>query len=138
MIKKRLYTALYLLGIFAFPIIIQPWHIIQHHGHDYECSVFIKEIDKSYEHAHHHESDCCHASELPLVSIKKHDHSHDPCYICDYKFPVKDVPVSWEPGFTIYHFTELQSVDIVISDLQPFYSLTNPRAPPRSSLELSL
>jgi len=127
MTKLRINTTLFLLGIFMFPVIFQPWHIFQHHGHDQECSV----------HAHHHDPNCDHEPVLPLVSIQSHDHSHDPCYICDYKFPVKDLPTLCALEFTTHQFKELQSVNLVISDLQRVYSLIKPRAPPCSSPELS-
>jgi len=137
MIRRRLYTALYLFGIFVFPIVFQPLHIIQHHGHGHEYSEHVHEIDQNSGHTHHHETDCSHESVLPLVSLQSQDHSHDPCLICDYEFPVQDMPVSWEPVFTTYQFNEIQAVDLVLSDLQRVYSQINPRAPPRPSQELS-
>ena len=137
MIKRRLYTALYLFGIFVFPLIFQPWHIIQHHGHVNECSGQIRGTDHLSAYAHHHDSDCCQISVMPLVSIKNTDHSHDPCYICDYKFPVKDLPTPIQPGFISRQFKELQSVPLVVPDLQRVCSLINPRAPPCSTPGLS-
>jgi hypothetical protein len=137
MTKQRIITALYLLGIFVFPLIFQPWHIIQHHGDDYECSVHIHKIDQSYGHAHHHDSGCSHEKMLPLISLQNPDHSHDPCYICDYKFPIKDLPAPFQPGFIVLKFQGLHSVNLVISDLQRAYSLINPRAPPCSNQGLS-
>lgn len=135
--NKRLYTALYLLGLFVFPLIVQPWHIIQHHGHDFDCSGHIHAIEQSYVHSQLHDQDCCHDSMLPLVSISNQDHSHDPCYICDYKFLVKDLPTPIEPGFVLYKFQGLHPANLIFSDLQRVYSQINSRAPPCSSPELS-
>lgn len=125
--KRRIYTVFFLVGIFLFPLIFQPWHIVQHHGHDHECSA----------HAHHHNTDCSHESALSLISTQDQDQPHDPCYICDYKFPVEDLPTPGEPVFTPYQFQEIQSVNLVLSDLKCDHSLVNPRAPPCSSPERS-
>jgi hypothetical protein len=95
------------------------------------------ETEQNHGLAHHHDSDCSNASVLPFASIKTHDHSYDPCYICDYKFPVNDLPAPFQPGFILYKFQGLHSVDLVISDLQRAYSLINPRAPPCSIKGLS-
>jgi hypothetical protein len=144
MIKRRLYTALYLLGIFVYPIIFQPWHIIQHHGHiiqqhdhDHGCSGHSHEADKSYEHAHHHDPKYPDASVLHFVNIKTHDHSHDPCYICDFKFPVNNLPSSNEPGFISHQHKETLAVNLVFSELQEVYFLINSRAPPGACSILS-
>jgi hypothetical protein len=137
MIKRRLYTVLWLLGIFVFPIIFQPWHIIQHHGHEHGSSVYIHETAQYHGHAHHHDTDCSHASVLSFESIKTQDHSHDPCYICDYKFPVKDLPTPIQPGFISHQFKELPSGNLVYPDLLRVFSLTNPRAPPCATRDLS-
>lgn len=135
MVKRRLYTVLYLLVIFVYPVIVQPWHIIQHHGH--EDSWHIDETDHSYGLVHHLDSNCSYDSVLPPGSLINQDHSNDPCYICEYNFPVQDLPINSEPGFVAHQFKELQSVNLFISDEQEVYSLVNPRAPPSSSSKFS-
>lgn len=137
MTEWRIHTALFLIGIFVFPLIFQPWHIVQHHGHGEECSGHIHGADLTYEHSHHHDSGCSHTSMQPVITIQSTDHSHDPCYICDYKFPVNDLASAIELGFILYQVNDLHSGNRLCSALQEIYSLINPRAPPCSSLELS-
>lgn len=118
MIGLKQHIALVFLGIFIFPLVYQPYHVVRHHGIEEPC---------------HHE--CCHShhekTDGVIYDILSDGDEH--CPICDYHFPVNDVPQmhhlsSWLPyykGFTYEAKPEL-----------PYTTPTrskSPRAPPVSA-----
>jgi hypothetical protein len=112
----RRHIAVYLAGIFIFPVLFQPWHIIHHHGH--ECP------------DHHEKGDPCHTKPVPGFTILNQIPGHDHCYVCDFKFPVNDLPNSFNI-YTVPHiYQEVQS-GLPLSHLpESEQSEFNPRAPP--------
>jgi hypothetical protein len=88
--------------------------MVHHHGQDhseYAC-----------------ESNHCHEEVKAefTISIPNHDH----CYICDFKFPVNDLPAVYGMGYISSQFNELQPIILVSPDLVWGYSRIKPRAPP--------
>ncbi|WP_319503490.1 hypothetical protein [uncultured Draconibacterium sp.] len=73
----KVHITLLLLGIFVFPIAYQPYHIVRHHSQKAEC---------------HHE--CCHIKheEAHDVTFNSYSGEDERCPICDYHFPVNDLP----------------------------------------------
>jgi hypothetical protein len=89
-----------------------------------------------HHHVHDHspyvcESNHCHGEEKAAFIISIPNHAH--CYICDFKFPVNDLPTVCEVGFVSNHFNELQPILLISPDLTWGYSRVNPRAPPAVS-----
>jgi hypothetical protein len=91
--------------------------MVHHLGHDHSAYVC--------------ESNHCHKEEKAEFTISIPN--NDRCYICDFKFPVNDLPAVFEVEFISHQFNELQSIIFVSPDLTWEYSRVNPRAPPAMS-----
>ncbi len=110
------HIAIVLVGIFIFPVVFQPVHVIWHQSPG-SCI----------------EHQCCkveatESTSLPGMKFESQDDEH--CPICEYQFPVKDLP----EAFLFRPFTPLIhcSLEALVIDLafpQP-KSTKTPRAPP--------
>ncbi|MCU4158336.1 hypothetical protein J1N10_20345 [Carboxylicivirga sp. A043] len=122
-LKKHI--ALWLTGLFIFPILYQPLHVVLHH---------------SSRHAHHH---CCahkhcqvHANPKQSNAIKVSS-AEDTCPICDYHFATKDVANPPIERVAILVITnDYNDFATQQKYIQPF-SNKSPRAPP-ASINLAL
>ncbi|MDX8340246.1 hypothetical protein SLH46_13685 [Draconibacterium sp. IB214405] len=115
MSNLKIHIALVFLGIFVFPIAYQPYHIVRHHSEKADC---------------HHE--CCHLvhDEPDGVTFKDNSGEEESCPICDYHFPVKDLP---KPLFFTAAIPIVQNslVEIEIKRAcKQVISTKTPRAPP--------
>ncbi len=120
MTKRRANIAVLLCGIFLFPIIFQSVHIVWHHSHGFKCE-------------HHH-----------CQQIAPHEDFHSyfenisdevsKCPICDYQFPVNNLPeVSFLGTLLPLHtciYIELNQQ----SQYKQVFSDKTPRAPPTFKL----
>jgi hypothetical protein len=112
-IKKHITLAL--LGIFVFPIVFQPFHIIWHHAEDSHC---------------HHE--CCPSEEKKPVGLifDVFSANNEYCPICEYHFPVNDLP----ENFFFASATKTVTSSVYELKIKPAYqqitSTKTPRAPP--------
>nr|WP_321357304.1 hypothetical protein [uncultured Draconibacterium sp.] len=114
----KIHIAFLLLGIFVFPIAYQPYHIVRHHSEKTDC---------------HHPS--CHLKyEKPdgLVLDINTD-GYESCPICDYHFPVNDLPrpLFYTPVIPIVQ-NSLVEIEIKRACKQVISSKT-PRAPPANT-----
>jgi len=109
------YIAIVFLGIFVFPMVYQPYHIVVHHSEEILC---------------HHT--CCHTEteQSSDVQFKIFSENDEPCPICNYHFPIKNLP-------KVFHFTSSLAVfEGFINPLQQIriyqqlVSIKIPRAPP--------
>jgi hypothetical protein len=105
-----------LFGIFSFPLIYQPFHVVVHHGHSHcaHCTIICSESH----------------SDFGFAVFADTDEKEEPCPICNYHFPINEIPAE---------FLSLQN--IVIKTGQVFsvtlkgysnnhFSNLKPRAPP--------
>ena len=109
------HIALVLLVIFTFPIAYQPYHMVMHHSADTEC--------------HHH---CCHAEPARTSGILLEPYSAEDenCPICDYHFPVNDLP-KLSLFSTVERLLLTSISDSEIEQIrQQIISTKSPRGPP--------
>ncbi len=85
MIKSKTYKALFLFGIFIFPLIFQTAHRIKHHN---------QALQSCCEHTYCHETLVSTVNILGII-IKEDDH----CLICAYDFFIKSFTGYLFPGF---------------------------------------
>nr|WP_319267722.1 hypothetical protein [uncultured Draconibacterium sp.] len=115
MSRIKVHIALVLLGIFIFPIAYQPYHIVRHHSIKADC--------------HHH---CCHLQdeEPDGVIFDISTDGYENCPICDYHFPVNDLPrhLFFSPVIPLSQ-SSLVEIEIKRACKQVISSKT-PRAPP--------
>jgi hypothetical protein len=110
------HIALLLLGIFTFPIVFQPFHLLQHQS-----------TGACFEHL------CCQteaAVKVTLPGIHFESQDKEECPVCEYDFAVKDLP-----GSSLFRtFTPVthRSLKKPVNDLAfpQVYSTKTPRAPP--------
>jgi hypothetical protein len=70
--------ALFLFGIFSFPLIYQPFHVVVHHGHSHctHCTVTCSESH----------------SDFGFAIFDVTEEKEEPCPICNYHFPLNEIP----------------------------------------------
>ena len=80
--KIRKHIALLLTMVFLFPIVIQPWHVMNHHSEHF----FSDEAEQ-----HHH---CCaHEIQFENESLpQQFDQSVEHCPVCEYEFATFSLP----------------------------------------------
>lgn len=104
-----------LLGIFVFPIAYQPYHTVRHHSEKADC---------------HHECYQLTYEKTEGLVIDANTDGDEPCPICDYHFPVNDLP---KPLFYIPATPVVQGA-VAEKDIKPAFkqviSIKTPRAPP--------
>lgn len=114
-------------GIFLFPVLYQPVHIIQHHSHEHN--------DHSCEHKHDHEGHSCehhHKKSEYISGETQFSQSYSDCLVCEYTFVVQDIPVQNDLVNAPVHHIELELFPTTSSDRILSFSQVNPRAPPHS------
>jgi hypothetical protein len=116
--KWKRHIAVSVIGIFLYPMLYQPLHVIHHHGH--ESQVHVCSLDN------------CHTEKGQEAGTECIEPARKHCHICDFKFSVNDLPVIHEP-FVIYHrYNEIKSEISHSHYCKVDLSLVNPRAPPLS------
>jgi len=116
-LKKGLQNiAFFLFSIFSFPLIYQPFHAVVHHSHSTcsQCSVSCSQPD----------------DDSLTVKLKKINDREEPCPICNYHFPLNEIPA----GVVSIRNIEIET-GLIICDLQRVYfwnpdSNIKSRAPP--------
>jgi hypothetical protein len=73
--------ALFLFGIFSFPLIYQPFHVVVHHGHSHctRCTVSCSESH----------------SDFGFAIFDVTEEKEEPCPICNYHFPINEIPTQF-------------------------------------------
>lgn len=109
--KRNRFYAFLLQWVFLFPIIVQSWHPAFHH---HSCE------------SHHHTAACCENEGTRIINA----HEHEDCLICEYQFPVNDLPASFEleSDFIVFEEFSKKNDQQHIPDFH--YLLNSPRAPP--------
>lgn len=80
--KSRIHIALLLVMVFVFPIVIQPWHVMNHHS-EYFFS----------DEAEHHHHCCAHEIHFENESLPQQlDQSVENCPVCEYEFATFSLP----------------------------------------------
>jgi hypothetical protein len=108
--------ALFLFGIFSFPLIYQPFHVVVHHGHSHctHCTVTCFESH----------------SDFGFAIFDVIEEKEEPCPICNYHFPLNEIPAE---------FLSLQKIAIETGQVfsvplkgysKNIFSNLIPRAPP--------
>jgi len=109
--NKRRFLAFLLQWVFFLPIVVQSWHPLFHH---HSCESH-HEVTAAVEHE---------------VIMTASGHSHDECLVCEYQFPVNDLPETIGLSSLFFVFEEL-SVSAYQKDIPGFHYLHLPsRAPP--------
>ncbi|MBN1820667.1 MAG: hypothetical protein JXR31_15380 [Prolixibacteraceae bacterium] len=117
----RLYKhiALYLLGIFIFPVIFQSVHIIVHQSHRCHGTCYL----------HKHEENSCllpgQNADKSVFEVKK-----DKCPICSYEFSTNTISEVTIFKTYIPSATEYFNKGKVVRIKQPLFHKKSPRAPP--------
>lgn len=116
MIELRKHIAVLLFGVFYFPILLQPVHIVWHHSHGYKCEKNL----------------CSHTiinkdlrSDGEKVSEKEKI-----CPICEYQFSINDLA---KISFFNPPIPAIACIYVEIAKQQPSkqeFSAKTPRAPP--------
>lgn len=115
------HIALLLFGIFFFPILFQPLHVLWH-----------KTVDEA--HAHHHDGGACcsipvfdkHAQEKGDVLSEK----ESVCPICAYHFSVNELPVPVLFHSVVWFARDAFEDTLVRCFPQQILAQNSPRAPP--------
>jgi hypothetical protein len=108
--------ALFLFGIFSFPLIYQPFHVVVHHSHSHctHCSVNYSILNANWGY-----------QALDTAKVNE-----EPCPICNYHFPLNEIPAE---------YSLLQKIVFETGQIYPvplngysknIYSNLIPRAPP--------
>lgn len=111
-IKKHI--ALFVLGIFTFPIVFQPLHVVWHQSHN-QHGAEIYEVFVDISHGH-------------KLSVLNNINHH--CLVCEYEIVINSLPQ--ENYFHIIIPFVLNS-NYILSVFQPVYQLYSsktPRSPP--------
>jgi len=149
------YIAVCLAGIFSYSFLFQSLHIMHHHGH-LDCG---QVCGTDHRYAEQEGGSSTATAEQAAGSSPEQragssatdpdgsttfsatnpdgsttfsaaDPDGRPCLICDFKFPVNELPVDHEPGVVAHQFVELRSNARVAFLPERGYSQTQPRAPP--------
>jgi hypothetical protein len=115
-IHIRKHIAVFLLGIFCFPIIFQSVHIVWHHSHGYKQEYKI--CDKG-------------TSEKTSYSFAKNiSQKENICPICEYQFSINDLPKNSVFRTIIPEIACLLNEIAVQQQYNQIFSDKTPRAPP--------
>lgn len=107
---------LFLFGIFSFPLIYQPFHVVVHHGHSNcsHCSVSCTEPH----------------SDFGIAVFDVTEEKEEPCPICNYNFPLNEIPAE----FLTLQYIAIETGQVFSVPLKGYskniYSNLIPRAPP--------
>jgi len=119
LILPKNHIAILLMGIFTFPIIFQPVHILWHHYHGYQ----------GIRHSFSDES-----SENNIV-IYSETHSHQEvfCPVCEFKFSINSIPKVFVFKSIVPVILLLYKVFITKEYYRQVFTNKSPRAPPLQS-----
>ncbi|MDD2962313.1 MAG: hypothetical protein PHU33_00055 [Bacteroidales bacterium] len=113
------HIALWLFGIFSFPILFQSGHTVLHHLH-------------GYRHTQHQCMLCSTGRPDPTSCAfdEEGDHGEGVCPICEYQFSINQLPeaTAFDPVVPMFFCNQCQSV--VPSYYRPNHTTKSPRAPP--------
>ncbi|MCU4176155.1 hypothetical protein [Carboxylicivirga sp. N1Y90] len=118
MADLKKYIAIVLFGIFVFPIVFQPVHVVLHHAQDlHDCHTCC--------HSTFDKDESANSDEIVPASAQE-----EACPICDYHFPLNLIAKAF-----IYQSNKMVDEKIVIglNIRLPFLQLLSvktPRAPP--------
>ncbi len=113
MIKINKHIATILSGIFIFPIAFQSVHIVRHHAHDhYAC---------------HH---VCNNHSNYLTATINAAKVFNKCPICEYKFPINNLPTVSVPETNIPKIEGVLIETIIVQPHLQIFEMKSPRAPP--------
>ena len=111
-------------GIFLFPVLYQPVHILRHHGHEHSDHAHNQEHHLDCEHDHHH---------APTTSDGTHiSAAQEDCLVCEYEFVFKDLPGPTVLVNAPARYFEANIVPAISYVQTPSFSQVNPRAPPQT------
>ena len=116
-LKRNLQNiAFALLAIFSFPLAYQPFHVAVHHSHAHcsQCTVSCSTSN----------------TDLQIISVEATPEKEEPCPICNYHFPLNDVPSETVSLKNIEIETELINVDLQKVYINIPDSNIKSRAPP--------
>ncbi|MGE0018171.1 MAG: hypothetical protein AB7S72_00770 [Draconibacterium sp.] len=108
--------AFLLFGIFSFPLIYQPFHVVVHHGHTScaNCTITCSEPH----------------SDFGFAVFDVTEEKEEPCPICNYHFPLNEIPAE----FLSLHTVIIQTGQVFYVPLKGYskniFSNLIPRAPP--------
>ena len=116
MIRLNKNIAIFLLGIFIFPITFQAFHIIWHHSHDYHG---------------HHKLYQVEVTKKPFqTDIRAASQKKKHCPICNYEFSINDLPkVFIFRSINLVIESSLNKLELQLP-FQQAISIKVPRAPP--------
>ena len=104
------------VGLFLFPILYQPVHILRHHSHE--------RPDHVCEHHHHPAGK---AADLTQIAQKYSD-----CLICEYEFVIKDLPLPYVLVYAPIRHYQVTPVPVISWYQSLSFSQIHSRGPPLS------
>lgn len=109
-----------LMGIFTFPIFVQPLHVLKHHapGHHCECPA--------------HPTQHTYVQKDKNPHIENAEQKKSSCAICNYEFSSNDIPDSYCNGRNIPEAIYAYNKVLVAQKSSQNFTHTTPRAPPRA------
>lgn len=115
--KLNKHIALLLFGIFIFPVLFQPMHVLWHKS--------IAEFSCSSCHFHYHLAGQAETDEESAIeSCNQH------CLLCDYEFSITSIPEHFVFECNIEKADKQSIISYLVQPQKPFAGNTSPRAPP--------
>lgn len=115
--KEVRHMVFFLLGLFLFPLLAQPLHVLHHREHHSQC-VHSKCSHKSAEKS------CCDEG-LLVLSAKE-----ELCPICHYQFSINELPQPFLYTFTRLPYAFINNERLMQQNAVRVFSLKTLRAPP--------